>query len=282
MWKQFIERPATSDQIALIKGDRIDSLECVVRSIDKSAVTIELDGDAIRAPRAKVHGVVYFQLAGRHLPEARCVIEEASGSRWLVEAISIHDDELRFTTCCGASIVRPLKAIAALDFSFGKVRYLSDLDPEQVRFTPYFARKEQSAALEAIFGPRRDEGFFGGKLQLRSSDGESLKQGAKVVEFDKGLALHSRTQIVYRLPGGFSTFAALAGIDARVAPAGSVRLTIDADGKKLFDKTISGSDDATAISVDVRSAARLTILVDFGDEMDVADRLNLADARIEK
>ncbi len=63
---------------------------------------------------------------------------------------------------------------------------------------------------------------------------------------------------------------------------GHVQLVISADGKKLFDQPIAGSDGAVPIDLDVSGAKRLSILVDFGDGLDAGDYLNLADARIVK
>ena len=119
-------------------------------------------------------------------------------------------------------------------------------------------------------GPRRDAAIEGGPLRL----------GGK--SYSKGLAIRSRTRLVYRLPSGFTRFKATAGIDDAVRPGGNIELTLLADGKQLLKTTITGEDDPQPISVDVRGVVRLTILVDFGKDQDVADHLDLAEARLTK
>ena len=89
-------------------------------------------------------------------------------------------------------------------------------------------------------------------------------------------------RLVYRLAGDFRQFQALAGIDDRVRPAGNVRLVVSGDGKELFGQTITGSDDPLAVAVDITGVKRLRILVDFGEQVDIADCLDLCDARITK
>ena len=106
--------------------------------------------------------------------------------------------------------------------------------------------------MEQFYAPRRDEG----REHRPLSSAEDILQR---------LALYSRTEMTYRLPAGAKKFKATAGIDDSVRDVGGVRLEISADGKKLFDKPISGSDGPVDIDLDVAGAKRLSILVDYGD-----------------
>jgi hypothetical protein len=96
------------------------------------------------------------------------------------------------------------------------------------------------------------------------------------------LTIRSRTELVYRLSGEFRQFLAVAGIDDRVRPAGNVRLVISGDDRELFAETITGSDEPMPINLDITGVKRLKILVDFGQQLDLADCLDLCDARITK
>ena len=94
-----------------------------------------------------------------------------------------------------------------IDLSQGKIVYLSDLKPESMAYTPFFPlEKELPAQLQ----------FF--RLARGPEPGiEAAAAGGK--QFRKGLALHSRTEAVYYLPGRFRRFEAVAGIDDDVRPA---------------------------------------------------------------
>ncbi len=72
------------------------------------------------------------------------------------------------------------------------------------------------------------------------------------------------------------------GIDDAVRPRGHVRVEILADEKKVFDEIITGRDQPRPISLDLNGTKRLTILVDFGKDQDIADHLDLGDARLIK
>ncbi len=279
LWRKFRTSDASADQIVIRKGPgKIDAIEGVVRRVDDKAVAFELDGNAIPVPRAKVHGMIYYQIKGRRLPEAAAIVRLADGSRLAAEKFRLSEGRLRITTTAGVVVDLPWSRIKQFDFSSDRVTYLSDIESESIKWTPYLSPATPSPELEKLFGPRRDQALFGGKLRLPSPTAAN----GKYVEYDKGLALQSRTRLVYRLPKGYKSFESIVGIDSRVRPAGHVRLTILADKKKLFDRKLSGADKPVALSLDVRGAARLTIVVDFGDDLDVADHLNLALARIVK
>jgi hypothetical protein len=121
-----------------------------------------------------------------------------------------------------------------------------------------------------FYAPRMDQNLSSKPLQLDKT------------RYPKGVSLHSRTELVYRLPGRFSRFKAIAGIDDEVAPNGHVRLVIRGDDQVLFDGPIAGGDKPKSLDLDIGGVKRLTILVDFGEKLDVGDHLDLCLARISK
>jgi hypothetical protein len=195
-------------------------------------------------------------------------VYEASGSAWPARSVVLAGDALEWTTPLGLKVARPLMALARLDFSRGKVVYLSDLKPESVAWVPYYGLGRDLPARADYYAPRQDRSLSSGPLQL---DG---------VRYAKGLAIHSRTTLVYRLSGRFRRLAAVAGIDDAVRPRGNVRLVIRGDGRVLADLPIAGTDPARPLDLDLAGVTRLTLLVDFGEDGDVGDHLVLCDARL--
>jgi hypothetical protein len=118
--------------------------------------------------------------------------------------------------------------------------------------------------------------FFQPRLN-RSLEPGGLRLGDHV--YAKGLAMHSRSELVFRLPGDFRRLQALAGIDDAVRPGGNVRLSIYGDDRLLLEEVITGRDKPRRLDLDIRGVARLKIVADFnGDE--VSDHLDLCEARI--
>ncbi len=102
------------------------------------------------------------------------------------------------------------------------------------------------------------------------------------VQYDRGLAIHSRTEMTYRLPEPFERFQALAGIDDRLRPRGNVLLKILGDDRLLYEATIAGTDSSQPIDVSLKGVKTLTIVADFGSDLDLGDHLILAEAKLLK
>jgi hypothetical protein len=278
--KRFAELRATKttdDRLIVRRNENtIDSIEGTVRRVTPDTIEFKLDGEIVKVKRPKVFGFVLFRPTDRKPDEVVALVDESSKARWAAARLQLEKDGLRIVTAGGVEVTRPWSSIARLDYSAGKLLFLSDLEPETVEWTPLVSSTAVPADLASYFRPRRDRSIQGGALQLAKSENGRRR----VQAFEKGVSMVSRTRIVYRLPSEFRSFTAVAGIDARMKGAGGVRLEILADDKKLLDKTIRGRDEPLAINLDVRGAGRLTIVVDFGDDGDVADHFNLCDARL--
>ena len=100
--------------------------------------------------------------------------------------------------------------------------------------------------------------------------------------FHKGLALRSRTELIYRLPAGIDRFTALAGIDPATRRRRQ-RAAFDFRRRSPAARNqIAGDQPPQPIDLKITGARRLKILVDFGQNLDSGDWLNLCDAKIVK
>jgi hypothetical protein len=269
-WTRIREGTVDADLIVVRKEQSLDYHRGVLHDVTAEVVQFDLDREILPVKRPKVYGILYRHPAGRELPQPRCELTDAAGSHWAVRTIALEGDKLRWTTPAGVSAAETLASIARIDFSEGKIIYLSDLKPESLTWTPFFGNAEKLPALAEFFAPRQD----------RALEPRPLKVGGK--EYTKGLALHSRTELVYRLPRPFRRLQTTVGIDDRVRPGGHVHLVIRGDDRVLADETVAGTDPPKPLDLDLTGVRRVTILVDFGKDMDVADHLDLCEARVLK
>lgn len=273
-WKRILAEKADGDVVVVRKDESLDHYKGVLKDIDDKTVQFELDGEVVPIKRTKVFGIAYYHAANRELPEAVCRLTDSGGSQWAVRKLTLGQrgwwsaGKLQWTTPAGVTVARAPESAARLDFSGGKIAYLSDLKPESIKWTPYFAPQKEVSALKEFFAPRMDKNLAAKPLQIAGTT------------YAKGVAMHSRTEMVYRLPGRFSRLEAIAGIDDEGRPHGNVRLVIHGDEKVLFDQTVAGNEDPKPLKLDLSGVRRLTILVDFGEGMDVGDHLDLCNARI--
>jgi hypothetical protein len=272
-WDEILAEETVSDCLVIRKNESLDYVEGVLGDATSEQISFDLDGDVIGVKRTKVAGLVYYHARDDQRNEPICDVRDTSGTRLRASQIVLGEGHLAVTTSAGPTVEVPLERLARIDFSQGKVVYLSDLDWEGKSdvWAPYFPLEGNTDAIRRFHQPRRDRGFTTEQLHL----------GGQL--YRRGLGLFSRTELVYRLDGPYRRLVALAGLDDEIGDAGHVVLTILGDrGKVLFEAKLSGTDDPLPVEVDLTDVRRLTIVVDYGDDLDVADHLYLCEARIFK
>ncbi len=269
-WRQLAAQRFAGDVIVIRRQESLDHLEGVVLDVSADTVAFDFEGERIDVNRQRLDGLIYYQALDRQLPERLGQVVEVSGSRWNARSLELVDGALRLQTPAGVAHALPANQLHTLDFSAANTVWLSELEPESVAWTPYVHSRLPPSRVDAWFQPRRDQGLSGRPLVI---DG---------IVYERGLAMTSRTEIVYRLTDEFRSFQAVAGIDDHVRPGGNVDLTISGDDRVLFQETLTGNEPAVSLQLDISGVRRLRLLVDFGQAMDIADHLNLGDARITK
>lgn len=273
-WNAQLETKIDGDTIVIrrkAKSDgpaTLDRQAGIVQEVTAETIQFELDGDRIPVKRERLEGILFFQPADREWPDPVCRLDDRRGASWRVKSFRLEGTDLSLETVAGATATLPLAELRTADFSSGNVQFLSDLEPDSVEWTPFIQSK--LASLARFNQPRRD--VWPGGVPL-AAGGET---------FGKGIAIRSRTNLVYRVPRNFRRFEAQVGIDERLKEYGAVKLTILGDGKPLLETPIAGTDKLLNVSLDVSSVRRLAILVDFGEEGDRADWLVLGNARVTK
>ena len=174
----------------------------------------------------------------------------------------------------GHSAAIPLTKIRRIDIRSHRVVYISDLTPTRQQIEGLLHKK---VAGESPWPIRINRSVNGGPLSL---DGHV---------FLRGLGVHSRTEISFKLDGVYESFVATIGLDDSVRPRGSVvfRVLGHSDNEKsravLFDSDlITGQDEPRDIIVPLENVTNMTLVVDYGDDLDLADAAVWGDARLLK
>ncbi len=152
-------------------------------------------------------------------------------------------------------------AIETVEFALGNLRFLSDLTPLSARYEPF---------VTAALPWRMDAGVMGQPLRI----------GERQVA--RGLGLHAPCTLVYTVPEGTRAFAAVAGLDPEFGKKGDCELVILGDGRELMRERLHARRSTVGIHLDVSGCQRLTITVEMGNDFDLSDHVNLAEARFLK
>jgi hypothetical protein len=263
-------------------GKSLDHVECVLGDVTDDKINFEFDGESHRADRTTIAGFIFYRRDSESQVEPRLTLKSRSGLVANAAAVMLAGGVVRFTTAGGTEIEWPVDDIYLADYSAGKILYLSDMEPVSQQWTPLIGLPA-GAEVAARYGePRRDQSAYGGSLSLLARDGLSVSSSEAPQLFTKGLAIRSRTELVYRLPGGFRRLKAVAGIDPAARASGNVRLEIVGDDQSLLTTNVAGGDAPHDIDLDVSGVKRLKLVVDYGTNLDTGDWLNLCEARLLK
>jgi len=269
-WANIRQAHPQSDLLVIQKSGSLDYHEGVIGDVSDKIVQFTLNDDSLRVKRSKVFGLIYYNVTEQSQLSPTCWVTLSNGSRWAAKTYKLMEQALHWTTPTGVSTKYPVTDITKIDFSQGKVVYLSDLTPKSTNWLPYFDTAEKSRYRREFFAPSYDFNLSGEPLLLDKK------------RYQKGLAVHSHTKIVYKLPDGFRRFKATVGIDDSVRPKGNVRLVITGNKRILYNSIITGSDAPKELEFDIVGIKNLSILVDFGKDLDISDHLDLCEARLVK
>ena len=258
-WNQLCGRQLKRDLLVIRKNNVLDHLDGTIGNVDDNIVRFLYDGEEIEVNRQKVFGLIYAR-DNAATSSPFCRVSLGSTDTLEVSQVEWDGNHLSAKLLAGPRVELPMKDVRVLDFSLGKVRYLSDMEPRDVEYTPFF---------DVTWKYRRD----------RNLDGEPLRVGNK--EYARGLAIHSKTFLRYRLDGEYRRFRTVMGIDDAVQQ-GDVHVIISGDAKPLFESDVRRDDRPRELDLDVTGIRDLEILVDFGAHLDISDHLDLADARVIK
>ncbi|MDX1948694.1 MAG: FG-GAP-like repeat-containing protein, partial [Pirellulaceae bacterium] len=100
------------------------------------------------------------------------------------------------------------------------------------------------------------------------------------VRYAKGLGVHSYSSISFALGGKYARFLTDIGIDDEVGTRGRARFQVWGDGKLLYERTKTGADFTSSISLDVNGIQTLKLIVTDGGDGIAYDHADWAGARL--
>lgn len=275
------QKQPAGDSLVIVKGEAMDYLSGVVEDVTAQQADFRWDGDKVPVKLSKIAAIVFYYAKEAALPEALCRVSFNDGSVVAAKEATLKDQQLVLKSLAGVNVEFPFNQVTRVDFSSGKIAYLSDLQPTSVRWTPRVAIPADAKMIAGYGKPQQNVSFDGSPLSLLWDD-DPVPARRDVRTYQRGLAVRSQTELVYRVPEGMSRFAVTAGIDPATASQGNVTLEIRGDDRILWEGTIDGGEPPVEIDVELQAARRLQVVVDYGDNLDYGDRLHLIEARFIK
>jgi hypothetical protein len=270
-WLKYVERAERDDALVTqAKDGSIDRLTGVVGDVS-AEVQFLIDGEELKVKREKLHGIIYRQREAVRKPASTLTVALLGGDFLNASSATWDGEKFEVSLLAGASVTIPPDRLRSIDYSGGKVKYLSADAPRDITAISIWGN---------VKVPEENLGNYFRRDRTRHSPTLSLDRK----QYRRGLFFFPDTTVRYRIGGDYTRFKALAGIDDREASDdyGDAKLTIQGDTKVLLEASIKRGEAPIPIDLDVAGVRDLIISVTHGPELDTGDFVDLVDARVVK
>jgi len=270
-----------NDGFGRLDGDTLNIVPVTILSADDKGETFTFESSSKEKITRNTNSVIglYFhhKLDTDALP-AVCKLADLGHNNIMVATVELKEGAFHVTTSSGVTLVYKPAQLVRLDYSTTNVTYLSDLTPSRVI---------ETSTEDRVDHYRKDHNIDDGPIRLRGT------------VYAKGLALHSTTELEYKLKGEYVTLQGLAGFDDQVGGHNRpVVLRIYATtptqpNTLIYEETFNRTDQKARvkpIQKSIKDVQTLRIVVtsvegdpsDLGLPLDMGLHLDLADIRVVK
>lgn len=285
-WNAYLARSSQKDRVIVPKrdGSGLDFLSGVIVSMNDQTMPFLLDGDEIPVPRDRVYGIVFGQStdSDRDANETSSVVRLRNGAQLAVNSVALQDGQLQLTTSWGQPLTVSADLLSMIDFTGGRVHYLSDLDPLRETYFGLSADDRWGPLFEQDRSTRTGLSRMWKMSRNRFPNNGQPPLSLRGRTFARGLCIFPSARIEYALDRKYKSLKATVGVDDEVAfnqtdpqSPSRVALKIEADGKVVFEQLIEATADPLPVELDLSGVSTLALIVDFGDGSGVCDYLDI-------
>jgi hypothetical protein len=242
------------------EAGKLSSVTGLMNSLDSEQLQIEVGGQTHQVPRAKIFGIVVAQSAASDT-RPRCLVVFRDGSTLGGEALSLTGDKAALTLPAGGTADFSWSAASRVIIRSSRVAFLSDLKP---------ISEEQQPIVTLSLPAQRD----------KSASGKPLMLGTRT--YEKGLGVHARSSLAFAADKKWDLLAATIGLDAAAGGKGDCVFIVSADGQPLLTRRLKGHDPAEEIQLSITGREQVTLTVEPGEGLDLADHADWCDVRFIK
>lgn len=247
------------DRIFVQANGVVQAIDGLVESLDAQEIAFEWQGKIRKVPRQSLQVIVLAVVGKPSQFDKNVQVTFQSGALVGGRIVTLADSKLTMEIAPKVQAIFHWLKVSKVVVRSSRLAYLSDLDPVEALDEPIatFAMPWQ---------------------RNKSVSGKPLTMAGRT--YDRGLGVHARNRLRYELGGRFDEFSATIGLDAAAAGRGDCIFIVQADGREIHRQRVRGPEPPRDIKLDVRGAQQLTLIVDPGEDLDLADHADWANARL--
>jgi NPCBM/NEW2 domain len=250
-----------TDRIYVIGDGGLNPIDGALGAVDEAKQTIKFTPKGLPEREPSLEKLQGIQFAAVEVPAAAalCKVIDLDGNVLVASKLSYDAGQATLTTPYGQKIAVENKLLAKLDFNFGRLTFLSDLE----------GKVAESVLLGGFSPVRKDANLDGNPIMLQDK------------KYDKGLSMYAGAQIEYALSGKYKKLSGILGVDSRIAEEGQgkVTLKIYCDNEEKFSKEVS-TTAPTPISLNIQDVFLLRIVVVGSNFTNYSGHATLANAQV--
>lgn len=248
----FLAAPPRSDDcILLANGDAICGF---LMDISDDSVTLEAKGGPVKIP---LRSIVVVMLSAQEIPPPKgtfFVLDLQGGGRVSAKRLKWKSTTIDAELTTNNTVSFQSDRLLGISVSGGRWTRLAGMEPASFEHTPL---------ISLTWDYKLNRNALGAAMRVA---GES---------FGEGIGVHSRSRLTYELNADYREFVTSFGIDDDSGPHADVTVRVLVDGvQKLEQTAIKRGKLFGPIRVPVTGAKELELLVDYGANGDLQDRLD--------
>ncbi|HTN74398.1 MAG TPA: NPCBM/NEW2 domain-containing protein [Pirellulaceae bacterium] len=250
---------ADSDRLFVEIDGKLSMLVGLIDSLADGKITFQYEGQTQTVATDKLFGFVVAQASAPPATDSGVVVELADGARVAGVVKSLTDGKLTITIGVSSQVIVPWAVVKTIEVRSPRLAFLSDLEPIRV---------DERRLVTLPEAWQRD----------RNIQGKTLLLGER--KFTKGIGTHSYSELAFNVDGKFDGFAAVIGLDAAAEGKGDCVFVVQGDGRELLRERVTGRVAPKVIKLDIKNVKELVLIVEPGEELDLGDLADWADARV--
>ncbi|HVS34395.1 MAG TPA: NPCBM/NEW2 domain-containing protein [Gemmataceae bacterium] len=280
-WADVLDKTSrTHDLAAKTTGAGPNAFEGLIGEADETGETIQFtleSGTSGKLALSSLYGLAFRRKANPDAAVVQCRLQDTFHNLVMVSGADSTANGFTVTTPSGAKIDYTPALIVKMDYSHLKKDYLSDLTPSTVEQRFRLVAGEYGVDQYHTWRWRADRNLDDRPLELNN------------IPYEKGLALHSHTELTYDLEGNYREFDAMIGIEQESVDR-PVVVRILADDVEVWNRTFVHGDKEKSLpqkaQLNIKDVKKLRIVVSAPTSEkfpnDVGLKAVLADAYVSK
>jgi hypothetical protein len=260
---QLLNDPSEEQDTVIVNAaGTLTAVGGLLEKIENQQLMLSFKGKSRPINQSKLVAVVVANLKLKQPTGSMALISLIDGSTVGGVLNSIDDKAILLDVSGGQQLAVPRSGLVSVAIQSDSIAYLSDLEPVTV---------EQKAIFGVVRPWRKNLSTGGNQITLQAAG--NLKK------FAKGLGVQSYSRLVFENTNEFDRFRAVAGIDNETNGRGDCQMTVLGDGIELWSGRVQGGQPAADVDVDIEGINQVELIVHPGEQFDLADHADWADAR---